>query len=57
MTYMEAWKMMAPQLRPVTNEQIEAYLLLFGMVKTMCEKEEQHGKAGKADQEQQPTVL
>ena len=57
MTYMEAWKMMAPQLRPVTNEQIEAYLLLFGMVKTMCEKEEQHGKAGKADQEQQQAVF
>ena len=57
MTYMEAWKMMAPQLRPVTNEQIEAYLLLFGMVKTMCEKEARNGKAGKADQEQQQAVL
>ena len=44
MTYMEAWKMMAPQLRPVTNEQIEAYLLLFGMVKTMCEREERQKK-------------
>ena len=44
MTYMEAWEMMAPQLRPVTNEQIEAYLLLFGMVKTMCEREERQKK-------------
>lgn len=57
MTYMEAWKLMAPQLRPETDEQINAYIMLFGAVKIASKKEEQHGKAGKADQEQQPTVL
>lgn len=57
MTYMEAWKLMAPQLRPETDEQINAYIMLFGAVKIASKKEEQHGKAGKADQEQQQTVL
>ena len=57
MTYMEAWKLMAPQLRPETDEQINAYIILFGAVKIASKKEEQHGKAGKANQEQQPTVL
>lgn len=57
MTYMEAWKLMAPQLRPETDEQINAYIMLFGAVKVASEKEEQHGKAGKADQKQQQAVL
>ena len=57
MTYMEAWKLMAPQLRPETDEQINAYIMLFGAVKVASEKEEQNGKAGKADQKQQPKVL
>lgn len=57
MTYMEAWKLMAPQLRPETDEQINAYIMLFGAVKIASKKEEQYGKAGKADQEKQPTVL
>ena len=57
MTYMEAWKLMAPQLRPETDEQINAYIMLFGAVKAMSEKEARNGKAGKADQEQQQTVL
>lgn len=58
MTYMEAWKLMAPQLRPETDEQINAYIMLFGAVKIASKKEEQqHGKVGKADQEQQQTVL
>lgn len=39
MTYMEAWKLMAPQLRPETDEQIEAYVMLFGAVKIASEKE------------------
>ena len=45
------------KLRPETDEQINAYIMLFGAVKIASKKEEQHGKAGKADQEQQPTVL
>ena len=57
MTYMEAWKLMAPYLPIDTDERREAYLLMFGAVKAMSEKEEQHGKAGKADQEQQSKVL
>ena len=57
MTYMEAWKLMAPQLRPETDEQINAYIMLFGAVKIASKKEEQHGKTGKADQEQQQAVL
>ena len=57
MTYMEAWKLMAPQLRPETDEQINAYIMLFGAVKIAIKKEEQNGKAGKADQEQQSKVL
>ncbi len=57
MTYMEAWKLMAPQLRPETDEQINAYIMLFGAVKIASKKEELHGKAGKADQEQQSKVL
>ena len=52
MTYMEAWKLMASQLRPETDEQINAYIMLFGAVKIASKKEAQHGKAGKADQEQ-----
>lgn len=51
MTYMEAWKMMAPHLPIDTDEQRDAYLQLYLAVKA-CEKEEQHGKACKADQEQ-----
>ena len=39
MTYMEAWKLMAPQLRPETGEQIEAYVMLFVGVKIASEKE------------------
>ena len=57
MTYMEAWKLMAQLLRPETDEQINAYIMLFGAVKIASKKEERHGKAGKEDQEQQPTVL
>ena len=57
MTYMKAWKLMAPQLRPETDEQINAYIMLFGAVKIASKKEEQHGKAGNADQEQQSKVL
>ena len=57
MTYMEAWKLMAPQLRPETDEQINAYIMLFGAVKIASKKEEQHGKSGKADQKQQQAVL
>ncbi len=57
MTYMEAWKLMAPQLRPETDEQINAYIMLFGAVKIASKKEAQHGKVGKTDQEQQPKVL
>lgn len=51
------WKLTAPYLPIDTDERREAYLLMFGAVKAMSEKEEQHGKAGKADQEQQQTVL
>ena len=57
MTYMEAWKLMAPQLRPETDEQINAYIMLFGAVKIASKKEAQNGKAGKADQKQQSKVL
>lgn len=57
MTYMEAWKLMAPYLPIDTDERREAYLLMFGAIKAMSEKEARNGKAGKADQEQQPTVL
>ena len=57
MTYMEAWRMMAPKLMPLdTDDEREAYLKLFWAVKE-CERGEQHGKAGKADQEQQQAVL
>lgn len=57
MTYMEAWKLMDPQLRPETDEQINAYIMLFGAVKIASKKEAQHGKAGKTDQKQQQAVL
>lgn len=57
MTYMEAWKLTAPYLPIDTDERREAYLLMFGAVKAMSEKEAQNGKAGKADQEQQSTVF
>ena len=57
MTYMEAWKLMAPQLRPETDEQINAYIMLFGAVKAMSEKEARNGKAGKTDQKQQQAVF
>lgn len=57
MTYMEAWKLTAPHLPIDTDERREAYLLMFGAVKAMSEKEEQHGKAGKTDQKQQQAVL
>lgn len=57
MTYMEAWKLTAQYLPIDTDERREAYLLLFGAVKAMSEKEARNGKAGKEDQEQQPTVL
>ena len=57
MTYMEAWRLAAPYLPFDTDERREAYLLLFGAVKAMSEKEARNGKAGKADQEQQQTVL
>lgn len=40
MTYMEAWKLMAPQLRPETEEQMEAYVRLFKAVKMASEKEQ-----------------
>ena len=57
MTYMEAWRIMAPKLMPLdTDDEREAYLKLFWAVKE-CEREEQPGKAGKADQEQQQAVL
>ena len=51
MTYMEAWKMMAPHLPIDTDEQRDAYLQLYLAVKS-CEAREQNGKVGKADQEQ-----
>lgn len=41
MTYMEAWKLMGPNLPIDTDERREAYLLMFGAVKAMSEKEEQ----------------
>ena len=41
MTSMEAWKLMAPYLPIDTDERREAYLLMFGAVKAMSEKEEQ----------------
>lgn len=41
MTYMEAWKMMAPLLVPLdTEEKADAYLKLFDAVKMASEKEE-----------------
>lgn len=57
MTYMEAWRMMAPYLPFDTDERREAYLLMFGAVRAMSEKEARNGKTGKEDQEQQQTVL
>lgn len=57
MTYMEAWKLMAPYLPIDTEERREAYLRIFMAVKVASEKEEKHGKAGKADQKQQQEVL
>ena len=57
MTYMEAWKLTAPYLPIDTDERREAYLRIFMAVKVASEKEEQNGKAGKADQKQQPKVL
>ena len=57
MTYMEAWKLTAPYLPIDTDEQREAYLRIFMAVKVASEKEEQNGKAGKADQKQQQAVL
>ena len=57
MTYMKAWSLMAPKLMPLdTDDECEAYIKLFWAVKE-CERGEQHGKAGKADQEQQQAVL
>ena len=40
-----------------TDERREAYLLMFGAVKAMSEKEARNGKAGKADQTQQQAVF
>ena len=57
MTYMEAWKLTAPYLPIDTDERREAYLRIFMAVKVASEKEEQNGKAVKADQEQQQAVL
>ncbi len=57
MTYMEAWKLMAPYRSEDTDERREAYLLMFGAVKAMSEKEARNGKAGKEDQEQQQAVF
>lgn len=57
MTYMKAWKLMAPYLPIDTDERREAYVRLFMAVKVASEKEAQHGKAGKADQEQQQAVF
>ena len=57
MTYMKAWKLMAPYLPIDTDKRREAYVRLFMAVKVASEKEAQHGKAGKADQEQQQEVL
>lgn len=52
MTYMEAWKMMAPYLPIDTDERRDAYLQLYLAVKACEKREERRGKAGKADQEQ-----
>ena len=57
MTYMEAWKLTVPYLPIDTDERREAYLRIFMAVKVASEKEEQNGKAGKSDQEQQQAVL
>ena len=57
MTYMEAWMLTAPYLPIDTDERREAYLRIFMAVKVASEKEEQNGKAGKADQKQQQAVL
>ena len=57
MTYMEAWKLMAQYLPIDTDERREAYVRIFMAVKVASEKEEQHGKASKANQEQQQAVL
>ena len=57
MTYMEAWKLTAPYLPIDTDKRREAYVRLFMAVKVASEKEEHHGKAGKADQKQQQAVL
>ncbi len=57
MTYMEAWKLTAPYLPIDTDKRREAYVRLFMAVKVASEKEAQHGKAGKTDQEQQQAVL
>ena len=57
MTYMEAWKLTAPYIQIDTDERREAYLRIFMAVKVASEKEEQHGKAGKEDQEQQQAVF
>ena len=57
MTYMEAWKLTAPYLPIDTDERREAYLRIFMAVKVENKKEEQHGKAGKEDQEQQQAVF
>ena len=57
MTYIEAWKLMSPYLPIDTDERREAYVRIFMAVKVASEKEEQHGKAGKADQKQQQAVL
>mgnify|MGYP003426147760 FL=1 len=57
MTYMEAWKLTAPYLPIDTDERREAYVRIFMAVKVASEKEEQHGKASKANQEQQQAVL
>lgn len=40
MTYMEAWKLMAPHLPIDTDERREAYVQLFMAVKVASEKEE-----------------
>lgn len=39
MTYMEAWKLMAPQLQTETEKQKEAYVRLFMAVKIASERE------------------
>lgn len=57
MTYMKAWKLMAPYLPIDTDKRREAYVRLFMAVKVASEKEAQHGKAGKTDQEQQQAVF